>query len=380
MTGLQPIEIFRTGRHTAMSGQELAFADADIVDMAASYDPAVYEAPLVVGHPKTDEPAYGWVGALEAKDGKLLASPRQVDPAFAELVRAGRFKKVSASFWPPQHKGNPKPGSYYLRHVGFLGAAAPAVKGLKPVQFAAGEEDLVTVEFAMPERWFLSTIARIVRGWREFLIETKGQEAADKVIPGWEVDDLARAAGAADAEAGTQPAFSEEDPDDVKTREQELAEREAALAAREAEVKAREEAAAAKAAEFAEAERRRRQAEDEASIETLVQAGKVLPAEKPALLAFMAALDPDGIVEFAEAGAQVKKPSREVLLGFLDKLPKRVDFAERSAEDSGEAIDFADPVAIGNAAEAYRKKVKDETGEEISIAAAVQHVMKRRGA
>jgi hypothetical protein len=388
MQGTQPIEIFRAGTHTAMSGQELAFAESDVAATAAAYDASVYEAPLVVGHPKTEDPAYGWVGALEAKGGKLLASPRQVDPQFAELVAAGRFKRVSASFWAPGSKGNPKPGAYYLRHVGFLGAAAPAVKGLKPVQFAApGDEDLVTVEFAMGQwPWGLGSAARLFRGLRELVIEKFGQDAADKTIPGWEVDELARLAGSAQAEAAPS-AFSEGDPENVKTKEQELAEREQALArgeadlrGREAALETREDAVAAKTAEFAEAARRRRQAEDEALVEKLIGEGKVLPSEKASLVAFMAALDGETAIEFAEGETKVRRTPREAFRAQLEARPRRVDFAERSAEDGAEAIDFADPDAIGKAAEAHQKKVKAETGEEISIAAAVQHVMKRKGA
>lgn len=33
---------------------------------------------------------------------------------------------------------NPKPDTYHLRHVGLLGAEPPAVKGLRPVEFAGG--------------------------------------------------------------------------------------------------------------------------------------------------------------------------------------------------------------------------------------------------
>ena len=77
-----------------------------------------------------------WSG-LSFADGVLLADPAQVDPAFAELVNDGKFKKVSACFYEADAPANPKPGSLYLRHVGFLGAQPPAIKGLKSVSFAA---------------------------------------------------------------------------------------------------------------------------------------------------------------------------------------------------------------------------------------------------
>ena len=157
---MKQLHIFRAGIHQPMQGGALEFREADLAATAAAYDPALGEAPLVVGHPKTDAPAYGWVRALRAEGGDLVAEPHQVEPAFAEMVQAGRFKKISASFYTPNHPSNPKPGAFYLKHVGFLGAAAPAVKGLRDVAFAADEADVVTLEFAADGA---------VSGWRRFI-------------------------------------------------------------------------------------------------------------------------------------------------------------------------------------------------------------------
>lgn len=130
----QLVEIFKAGRHTSEDGQALDFSTSDIRAMAMAYTPAVREAPLVVGHPQNNFPAYGWVKGLTATDdGRLLMQAGQVMPAFAQMVQDGRFKKRSASFYPPQHPGNPRPGNWYLRHVGWLGAQQPAVAGLKDV-------------------------------------------------------------------------------------------------------------------------------------------------------------------------------------------------------------------------------------------------------
>jgi len=149
---MAPLHIFKPGTHTAASGQTLTFSAADLDATARAYDPAQHQAPLVVGHPALDQPAYGWVKALTFQEGALLAEPDQLDPAFAELVQAGRFKKLSAAFFTPTAPSNPVPGVYYLRHVGFLGAAAPAVKGLRTPTFAeADAADLLTLEFTQPE-------------------------------------------------------------------------------------------------------------------------------------------------------------------------------------------------------------------------------------
>ncbi len=145
--GRKRIEIFKAGRHTDMNGRTIDFSAGDLIAAAAAYDPALHEAPVVVGHPHTDDPAYGWVAGLSSPDGNLFADLAEVDADFAEMVRAGRFKKISASFYTPESSQNPAPGVYYLRHVGFLGAQPPAIKGLKPVAFAASEEG--TIQFGL---------------------------------------------------------------------------------------------------------------------------------------------------------------------------------------------------------------------------------------
>lgn len=142
------LEIFRSGKRTAMSGETLDFTEEAIAASAAAYDPSIHEAPLVVGHPTHDAPAYGWVAALESEHGSLRAEPTQIDATFQEWVNQGRYKKISASFYSPSSPQNPAPGVYYLRHVGFLGAMPPSVKGMRAIEFADGEEGIITVEFA----------------------------------------------------------------------------------------------------------------------------------------------------------------------------------------------------------------------------------------
>ncbi|CAN5268305.1 hypothetical protein BH10PSE13_BH10PSE13_23720 [soil metagenome] len=134
------IRLFRPGDFVSNEGKRVSFSEADLAAVAASYDAGNDPAPLVIGHPKLNDPAWGWVAGLSFADGELVAAPEKVDPDFAQIVRAGRYSRVSAQFYPPAHPSNPKPGAYYLKHIGFLGAAAPAVKGLGTVAFSAGDE------------------------------------------------------------------------------------------------------------------------------------------------------------------------------------------------------------------------------------------------
>jgi hypothetical protein len=161
---MKRIHIFKAGKHTSAAGTTLEFGEDVVREAAEAYDPALHEAPIVVGHPKDNGPAFGWISALEYSDGQLDALPHQVNADFAELVQQGTYKKVSASFYAPDAKANPKPGTFYLRHVGFLGAQPPAIKGLDGVEF--NEDDDGVIEFAA--EW---ETAGVFRRLREFIIE-----------------------------------------------------------------------------------------------------------------------------------------------------------------------------------------------------------------
>lgn len=379
----KPIEIFKAGVHTSMQGEELAFAEADIAATAAAYDPAQHEAPLVVGHPKHDAPAYGWVQSLAVEGDCLVAFPQQVDASFAEMVDAGRFKKISASFYPPQAKANPTPGVYYLKHVAFLGAQPPAVKGLKPVEFAAGDDDAVTVtvDFAEPQAmgWGLRVIKRVLARLRDRLVETDGMESADKVITSWDLDDIDRAVAATEAEVS--PAFSEPEPDPAPSTpdmEPPVTKTPAAGAAdaREAELKAREAKLRAEEAAFAEATAKAAAA---TFIGDLVAKGQVLPVHQDRLVNFMASLSDEAeAVSFAEGDKAVKASQRDTFRGFLAGLPKVVEFGE--VAPAAEASDFAagDDDAIVSAALAYQDQ-QAKLGRPVTTAQAIGHVTKKGG-
>ena len=52
-----------------------------------------HEAPVVIGHPKDNAPAFGWVEELKT-DGKLLyAKFKQLVPEFIEAVKKGYVQK-----------------------------------------------------------------------------------------------------------------------------------------------------------------------------------------------------------------------------------------------------------------------------------------------
>jgi hypothetical protein len=145
------LHICRPGTYRTTTGREITLSAADLAACAAAYDPAAHQAPLVVGHPRTDDPAFGWVSDLAADAaGELTAGVEQVADELRDAVSAGRYRRLSASFFPPVHERNPRPGTWYLRHVGFLGAAEPAVQGLRRAELGAPDADIDTIDFGAP--------------------------------------------------------------------------------------------------------------------------------------------------------------------------------------------------------------------------------------
>jgi hypothetical protein len=323
------IEIFRAGRHTDDAGVVHEFSDADVAGMAASYQPALREAPLCVGHPAANLPAYGWVASLAAGDGRLTMTARDVEPQFAEMVRERRFPKRSASFYAPAHPNNPTPGRWYLRHVGFLGAQPPAVAGLKDIQFADGADSgVVSFSEAAP-------IPTFPQGGKEPIPPTQPQEPLMSDADKAELERLR-----ADARANAD-----------------------ALAQAQAQAKAANEAAEAarkQAASFAEKAASDRRADIASFAQAQVERGQLLPKDKLAAVAALETLaGAEQPVSFAEGGVTTQVTAPQMLAWLKDLIGSRaaaVQFGEQAggAGDVGAGARGKSSAEIDRAARKYQ--------------------------
>ena len=293
------IEIFRPGKFKAMNGTEVSFSAEMLKDIAESYDPKVYQAPLVIGHPKVEDPAYGWVKNLCFSGERLSAEPEAVVEEFASLVSARRYQNVSASFFTPEHPANPKPGKYYLKHVGFLGAVPPAVTGLKTVSFADNDDKVVEFSFEVPE-----------------------EDKTDKSLQNF-------------------PRHRFEVPQEDETAEKQSEDKTAEFAAKEEALLQREKA-------LVEKERQMRRLEFSAFIDDRIKEGKVLASNKDGLVNFMEALDG---LEPASFSAEKQMTPLEFFQNMVKNQPKIVEFGEVAGNDveAPETVDnpviFAEKIA-----------------------------------
>ncbi|ECV1145192.1 peptidase [Salmonella enterica subsp. enterica] len=376
------IHIFRAGTHTDMHGRQINFSDADLNEIAQSYNPALHEAPVVVGHPKTDAPSYAWVSGIKKDRDGLKAEPRDIDPQFAELVRKRRYSKVSASFYCPDSPGNPTPGKYYLRHVGFLGAQPPAIKGLKQVSFAEDEEGVV--EFA---DWSLQTTASLFSRIRDFIISQFGIEKADSVVPDYMIDSL-RDEAARTTATDTTPAFS--DPVGIPAEDaiQPVAEKPALTPPEEPAVDKELQAKLQKENDDlkrqieernkAEAQRvaTERHNANVAFADSLVSDARLAPAGKGLVVAVLDALGGgDEPVSFSENGSE--QPLVDAFKTQMQKARPLLDFGEVATADNTDRsaipAEFAeaDPARL----EMHTKAVALMKAENITYEAAVRRLI-----
>lgn len=127
MIKFEGLEIFRAGDY----GELGSFSEQDIEEIAAEYDPSKHEAPIVKGHPEIDAPAFGWIKKLFRRGASLFADGEIVEE-LKDQIEQGLYRKVSAAIY----KSFASTGKKYLRHLGFLGAVPPVVKGMAGIQFA----------------------------------------------------------------------------------------------------------------------------------------------------------------------------------------------------------------------------------------------------
>ncbi|WP_204281281.1 hypothetical protein, partial [Serratia marcescens] len=78
-------------------------------------------------------------------------------------------------------------------------------------------------------------------------------------------------------------------------------------------------------------------------------------------------------LSFADGETTVNKTPEELLRDVLNEKPKVVDFSEKTRQEDGAALDFADVTVVADAANAYVAE-QAQKGRTVSYTDAVNHV------
>jgi len=122
------VEGFCAGTHTDANGKTDTWTEDDVKKIADKYNQisATAPAPVCLGHPVDNSPAYGWIKSAYAAGGKLMLKLGELNKDFVKALKTGSYKTRSLSLY--------EDGT--IRHIGFLGGMQPAIKGLTPLHFA----------------------------------------------------------------------------------------------------------------------------------------------------------------------------------------------------------------------------------------------------
>jgi len=294
-------DIFRAGDYRAY--KKGTFGPADLDELVRHHRPGT--VPLVVGHPKTNSPAWGWVDQLRRAGDVLQATFKQVHEGFAAAVNEGRYPKRSVKI-----RTLPD-GTRTLVHVGWLGAEPPQVEGLAPFTFDGGDDESADViEFNMTE-----------------------ETVSDETNKGLTMEQVQTMINTA-----------------VQAKEVEFSARLNAVTVERDAAKAERDAAKAQA---------HRQS-CETFIGGLVGGKKLTPALAVGVVEFLSALDDAVEIEFSAGGAPQKQTPAKWFRNFVEKLPESGIFSVAAGPDSapgaGGEVEFsADGTVSGLSLEWERK-------------------------
>jgi hypothetical protein len=221
------VEVFQLGRHR---GRHYTSKDLDVIvsnfNRYSTGPRALLEPPLVIGHEEvqtltenTGIPALGWVTRLYRRGRSLFATFSHVPRQIARLIRAGRYRHVSAEIYDDPPEGVPGRGKM-LRRVAMLGGDLPQIKSIADIPLPVEHSEQKTVY--VPVRLTPDHATRLPAGsWAVFsevspmdrsaLIEALSQHGIDPAMITDEVpDELLMAIVQAMGEVSESPEATEQ--------------------------------------------------------------------------------------------------------------------------------------------------------------------------
>lgn len=334
------IPVFRTGTHTDSSGNEKTWTESDLDHIITNYHPGEHEAPAVIGHPEHDSPAWGWVEGLKRDGQMLFAKFKDLAPEFVDMLRKGLFRKRSISLYPDMT----------LRHVGFLGAMPPAVKGLPNVAFQDGEKQIIEFNFdckqcnrcrdterrVPTENNFCGSASVSLAGkeskrmkWFEWM-KKKAADEGVTIEDAPSFSEPSRVTATVPSPADITAQVNAEVSKQVKAKELEFAEAQKTLDAEKARVKAEAEG-------LAKAKTEKVKSDIKDFCEGLCKEGKLTPAMMKHGIGMQNFLERiaqvETPIEFSDGDTKKTQTPFEFMKSFLSGFKKQIEFGEFAGAD-----------------------------------------------
>ena len=377
---------FKSGLRKDSQGRSKTWTHDELDEIVANTNARIEKnmfsgAPFVVGHPKTNDPAYGWTKNVKRDGDTLLIKGDEatLHKEFADGVESGLWPNRSIRI------GKGKDG-FYLAHVGFLGAAPPAVDGMDAV-YAADEGEFF--DYADNDTYTPNVLVRTLRRFREYIINKDDIETADNIIPDHEIESLGDHVNRLREENNpNQPTTSFNKPDsegDKTMSDFTQADIDAAVEKARKDERTKVEGDFSKQLSDKDTElkgerEQRLRADFTKQVDDLVTANKITPAQSEGMVDFMLQLADGEATEFEFSAGEgdkkttFKKTPVAFFTDFVSKIGKQVDTGETDFTDGD--LDFnGDANAMAKAATDYQAE-QELKGVTVSASDAVAHVTK----
>lgn len=387
------IPFLRPGKFTAMNGKEVTIDESTldtIIEATKNFAYQDDDFPLVIGHPKTDSPAYGWINKNNiVKEGDVLvalAEDENLVPEMKDWFGKKLYKKVSVKLRP----------DFSIAHIGFLGANPPAVTGLPAVALSENDNGF-EIEFAELELspWYFRNVSRIFRRIKNYIIEKDGLEKADALISEYEIDEINTPPRVWEKETARNFSedeknnstinFNEEEMKTLQELQDQVTELSAKITAQQAEITSltTEKTAVVNEANSLKAQQKRNAFL--AFCESDEVKNKIKDGEKAELVETLLALDAVEAFEFGEGDEKKTISPVETVKGLLKRLPDVVALGEHAnnhtAGDDLSDVDvseFAEKNVDPESLELHKKVLALSKKENIGYAEALNRVRSKK--
>jgi len=384
------MELFKAGKQTDSSGHTKEWTKADLDKIVSTFNDGGEDIPATLGHKIKDKPAMAWFKKVWRDGETLFGEMGDIVDEFGVMLKKKMFKNRSIALR----------SNLSLRHIAFLGAEAPAIKGLAGFAFKEEDNDFFTIDFAEHEDEFGSfhsifafkAIGRILRNLRDKMIEKDGVEKTDEVIENFDIDQIEEAGNqqpkprtafneskTKTGSTGKTVKFTQTNPEDSEMNELETAKAkiteleksngefsEEIKTLKESNTKLEtEKATEIKAfADFKESEKKVQYSE---YLDGLASEGKMLPANKEANLAMLMDLDGKESLDYSEGDETKKKTQVDIFKANLENTEPVIEFGEFTNKDKSPESN------VDSKLSQLTKERMKEKGEDFSEAS--QHVL-----
>lgn len=133
----QWLEILRAGHY----GHKGNYTADDLDTIVRNFD-FNDQVPIVVGTPKTDSPAWGWISNLKREGSVLYGKVGSLHETLIAALKADRFQKISVGVL--KRAGGPK-----LLHYGFVPRDDLELSGIFQSSFSFGSSAGISIKFSI---------------------------------------------------------------------------------------------------------------------------------------------------------------------------------------------------------------------------------------